>query len=187
MRKPKKIILICIFIIIYIILLFCQGPKYYFFYPTIKLYPNNKEDLKIVKKYTENRNKYYINLFYLTDESVSNAFVKIINKSKDELEYILKEQNFYILLLKIIFNRGRPKQIDPNLDVLKSNTADTPAYPSGHAFQAYYLAKVLSIEFKDKVKQLWDLAEDCALARVYAGLHYKSDNEFSKKLVIKYF
>ena len=178
---------IFIIILIYILILFIQGPKYYFFYPTIPMYPNNKKDVQLVKKHTQNRNKYYVNLFYLTDESVTNAFIRIVNKSKEELNYISTQKNFYIILFKNIFNRARPKQIDKSINLLKSYTADTPAYPSGHAFQAYYLAKVLSREYKDKEKKLWDLAEDCALARVYAGLHYISDNEFSKKLVLKYF
>ena len=57
--------------IVYIIILIIQGPKYYFFYPTLPLYPNNKREAKVVTEYSNNRPKYYENFFYLTDDSVS--------------------------------------------------------------------------------------------------------------------
>ena len=87
---------------------------------------------------------------------------------------------FITLSLKTIINRARPKQVNPELDIQQSFTANTPAYPSGHCIQAYYLAKRLSEIFPDKNEILFKLAEDCALARVYAGLHYPSDNDFGK-------
>lgn len=62
----------------------------------------------------------------------------------------------------------------------KSQTANTPAYPSGHCIQAYYLAKYLSSVYPDRSDEFFKLAEDCALSRAYAGLHYPSDNEFGK-------
>ena len=86
-----------------------------------------------------------------------------------------------------IINRARPQQINRKLDVLASKTASTPSYPSGHAFQAYYLAQVLSSRYPEKAEMFSKIAEDCALARVYAGLHYPSDNEFSKTLVETFF
>ena len=56
-----------------------------------------------------------------------------------------------------------------------------------YVFQAYYLAKVLSKKYRNKEKELWKIAEDCNKARIYAGLHYESDGEFSRRLVEKYF
>ena len=87
------------------------------------------------------------------------------------------------MFLKYFFNRARPKHIIPDLDVLESETADTPAFPSGHAFQSYYLANYLSQLYPNKKDLFNDIAEKCAMARVYAGLHYPSDNKFSKYLV----
>lgn len=91
---------------------------------------------------------------------------------------------FVILLLKYIINRARPIQIDPTINVQHSISARTPAFPSGHCIQAYYLAKTLSREYPDNSQQLYKLAEDCAKARVYAGLHYPSDNEFGKWIAL---
>jgi membrane-associated phospholipid phosphatase len=83
-------------------------------------------------------------------------------------------------VLKTIFNRARPLQIDTGLHVQHSISANTPAFPAGHSIQAYYLAKYLSKIYPERTQKLYRLAEDCALARVYAGLHYPSDNQFGK-------
>jgi hypothetical protein len=179
--------LIFFIIIIYIFVLIVQGPKYYPYYPTLPIYPNNKVESQEVLSYMKRRNKYYENLFYVTDDSVANAFQKIVNEPLIQLNLIATEKNFYIRTLKNIFNRARPEQVNKQIKVLNSKTAQTPAYPSGHAFQAYFLAKVLSKKYRNKVKELWKLADDCNMARVYAGLHYLSDGEFSKRLVKKYF
>tara|TARA_A100001015_G_scaffold201799_1_gene225329 strand:+ start:2453 stop:3040 length:588 start_codon:yes stop_codon:yes gene_type:complete len=173
-------------VIIYILIILFQK-KYHFFYPSIPIYPDNNEDVLIVKKYINKRTQKDIDLFKLTDESVTYEFKNIVNLDIKTLKKIAHEKNLHIKWFKRFFNRARPKQIDNSLNVLKSNTAATPSYPSGHAFQAYYLAKKLSIQYQHLSKQLWNCADKCAMARVYAGLHYPSDNEFSKSLVIKYF
>jgi hypothetical protein len=67
--------------------------------------------------------------------------------------------------------------------VLKSVSANTPAYPAGHAFQAYYLAKKLGKSYPELQPQLDAIAERCNSVRIKAGLHYPSDGQFSKQLV----
>lgn len=37
--------------------------------------------------------------------------------------------------------------------------------------------------FPDKENELYEIANKCDLCRVKAGIHYKSDGEFSKKIV----
>jgi acid phosphatase (class A) len=69
------------------------------------------------------------------------------------------------------------------VNALHSKTAATPAYPAGHAFQAYYAAKILS-EWEPQRKKEWmKIADDVANVRIIAGLHYPSDSEFSRQLV----
>lgn len=90
---------------------------------------------------------------------------------------------------KYIYNRARPYQVAPKLinkengTLLVSQTADTPAYPSGHAFQAYYLAKILSKKFPKKKDELMKLAKRVSDARILAGLHFPSDRDFAYWLV----
>jgi membrane-associated phospholipid phosphatase len=91
-----------------------------------------------------------------------------------------------IMYYKKLYNRARPAQVAPELVLpLYSSTADTPAFPSGHAFQGYYAAKILS-KWMPKRKKEWDaIAERCANIRIIAGLHYPSDRDFAKKLIDK--
>lgn len=167
------------------IVLLLSPKRYISILPTIPLYPNNREEALIVKRYTESVSSYYQGLFQKTDRSVSDAFGERVSESIQELDQMIMGAQVVIpiYLTKYTINRARPAQINPEIRVLASKTADTPAYPSGHAFQAYYLAHVLSKRYPPQTAELWRLADECALSRVYAGLHYPSDNHFSKTLV----
>jgi acid phosphatase (class A) len=89
-----------------------------------------------------------------------------------------------IMFYKFLYNRARPAQVAPDrVDALYSTTANSPAYPSGHAFQAYYVAKVLSEWEPHRKKEWMKIADDVANVRIIAGLHYPSDAEFARQLV----
>ena len=178
---PKKYY----YLIFFLILIQMNMKKYIPFLPTIPIYPDNEKEILIVQNYVNNRSFNDISLFRTTDESVIYAFVDHVNESLQELNSIITSIHIIIIIifLKYSINRARPKQIDPELKSLKSITADTPAYPSGHAFQAYYLANYLSDIYPHKKELFESIAEDCAKARVYAGLHFPSDNQFSKQIV----
>ena len=156
--------------------------RYFSILPTVKVYPDNDSEILIVNNYVNENNIYYLELFKETDESVVNVFKKIVDLPREEMDKIIYSPHliFITLLLKTIINRARPIQVNPKLKIQESFTANTPAYPSGHCIQAYYLAKKLSVMYPDKEYELFKLAEDCAMARVHAGLHYPSDNEFGK-------
>ena len=173
------------FIILIIIFYLYTRKRYLPYLPTIPLYPNNNLDALNVQFFVNNRNLDDIFLFQLTDDSIVHAFKPYVHESISHLNLIITQKHiiFIILSLKYFFNRARPKQIIPSLDSLKSKTAHTPAFPSGHAFQAYYLANHLSQLYPEKKDIFNNIAEKCAMARVYAGLHYTSDNNFSKFLV----
>lgn len=176
------------FLFLYIIVIFSQD-KYNFYYPTIPIYPNNKEELILVKEMINNRTERDINDFKKTDISVCFLFSDYTSETTEELRMITNafKIRYLILFFKNIINRARPYQIEPSINDLKSITSHTPAYPAGHAFQAYYLARVLSIQYPEK-KYLWNkIAERCDIVRVKAGLHYPSDGQFSKRLVNYFF
>ena len=180
-------VMLCTFL--YIALLLCQTKRYYSLYPSLQIYPDNLSDAYMVQSYVDSRTYTFEQLFYLTDPSVSYAFEPYVQESIQDLDEIITRTHVLgiIYTAKYICNRARPKQVLPELQILTSHTADTPAYPAGHAFQAYYLANVLSKQYPQKKALFSKLAEDCALARVYAGIHYPSDNEFSKYLVSTFF
>tara|TARA_B100000424_G_scaffold245396_1_gene216367 strand:- start:765 stop:1343 length:579 start_codon:yes stop_codon:yes gene_type:complete len=170
-----------------IIIIYCVNgyslERYYHFYPTINVYPNNFNEVKMVEKYVKEKNEKMNDFIKLTDKSVSYAFQDIVLESREQLIKMESEIVVFITFLKNLFNRARPKQINENLNVFESISANTPAFPSGHSCQAYYLAKKLSIKYPEKREILFEMAEKCGQARIYAGLHYPSDHEFSKFLI----
>ena len=175
----KKIFLLIVVYTIFIF--FFKG--YYAFYPTIPVYPNNKDEVREVKQYIKSRTQRDIDFFKKTNNSVVYAFMPHVKESSEELNKIESSQNSIIFFFKYLINRARPEQVDPSIKPINTDTAQTPSYPAGHAYQAYLMAKVLSKKYPEK-KQLFDkIAEECNLTRVKAGIHYPSDGEFSKKLV----
>jgi membrane-associated phospholipid phosphatase len=94
--------------------------------------------------------------------------------------------------MKWIYNRARPEQIAPEIinekngTLLHSDSANTPAYPSGHAIQTYYLAKILVRKFPAKTHSIMEIATKCANIRIMAGLHYPSDRDFGWWVVDHY-
>lgn len=151
----------------------------------IPIYPNNEEEVLFVKQSINTRTIQDEIFFKLTDPSVSHAFVRVVPETVEHLNTIITQPHitFVIRFFKYFINRDRPKQLLPDLDVLPSTTANTPAYPAGHAFQAYYLAIVLGKKYPELQFELDKIAEQCDSTRVKAGLHYPSDGAFSKQLV----
>ena len=183
---PNKIVLIVI--VLYVLVLLIQPKRYHMWYPTIPVYPDNHKEIDyMVKEYISKRTQADIDLFHLTDASPVDAFKsKITEKQYKKLYEIVesKETRGKIMLYKRIFNRARPTQIAPEkLNALTSMTGNNPSYPSGHAYQSFYTAKLLS-NWEPLRKREWDeIAERNAFIRVYMGVHYPSDVEFGRRLV----
>lgn len=169
-------------IIIYLIFNnFYQG--YIPYYPSIPIYPNNKNEIKILLKKINNRTQSDIDFFYLTNNTVSKAFLPYVEESLEELDNYATKQNYIILFFKYLINRQRCWNINKSINPVNIDTAQTPAYPAGHAYQAYLLSKILTKKYPEKKALFEELAYKCDECRVLAGLHYPSDGVFSKKLV----
>jgi hypothetical protein len=184
-----------VIVIIYVMVLLFQQKRYYWWYPTIPAYPDNRAEVEVViKDYVLKRMPSDVEFFHMTDANPAVAFQRIIKPEEMDLEdmtRILLNTRLYVILrgAKYFYNRARPAQISPehinpeNGTLIETPTAETPAYPSGHAAQTYYLAHVLSRKFPSKTQALFEMAEKCAVVRVQAGLHYPSDIVFARKLV----
>ncbi|MBP1947153.1 vanadium-dependent haloperoxidase [Virgibacillus litoralis] len=77
--------------------------------------------------------------------------------------------------LKYRWDVARPNQYDQKLRTLLC-TPRFPTYPSGHATMSACTAIVLSYFFPKESRKLWKIAEDDAVSRLYAGVHFPSDN-----------
>ena len=199
--------LFLIVLIIYFIVLILNVTRYYFWYPSINTYllgygipyPNNSMELPtILNDYISKKTQKDIDFFFFTDLSIVPAFQTIIPETqfkKKDIHKILFSVKIskQIYIYKRIYNRARPQQVAPNLiniekgTLLPSKTAFTPAYPSGHAFQSYYLARILSIQFPEKKTELIQMARRIADIRIIAGLHFPSDRDFAWLLVDRMF
>ncbi len=176
-----------LFFIIYIIFVTFQK-SYIWWYPTLSfLYPNSVEESKIVKKIRDEHDdeSYLSNLFVWTDLSVVHAFMDVIPEPVSDINNVALSENPRISLYKYLINRPRPAQVNKDIKVRHSVTADTPAYPSGHTYQAFVVAREYSKKYPHLREKLFNIAEQCGQARIAAGLHYPSDHEFSKRLVLK--
>ena len=183
----NKYIIFLSILLILIFLIESSGLRYKYYLPTFSfLYPNSYEEVKKVIKETNERTDDDINFFYLTDNSVIPAFQSFTKDiSSTKLKRIILSQNKKIFQLKNFINRPRPHQISNEVKLLKSNTAHTPAFPAGHAAQAYILANYLQKIYPDKKKILEKIADKCNDCRIKAGLHYPSDGMYSKLIFYK--
>ena len=162
------------------------GPeRYYWLLPTLTHYPNCETESKEVARIMQTRTPEDMLLFQETNEDgVEVAFIRRF----PECTAMLKRSPSSWLLgamtiwLKVLFNRARPYQLNPEIQPEPSLSAKTPAFPSGHALEAYFAARLVSKHCPHKEKEAIALAEECAKARVIAGLHYPSDAAYSKKL-----
>jgi membrane-associated phospholipid phosphatase len=196
-----------IIVVTYILVLLLNNKRYYFWYPTINTYllgygipyPENTIEIPIIlRDYIFKKTQQDIDFFHFTDLSVIHAFQTIISDNKFSKKNIQKllfsnKISKQICIYKSIYNRARPHQVVPKLiniengTLLQSQTALSPAYPSGHAFQSYYLAKILSIKFPEKKEELIQMARRISDIRIIAGLHFPSDRDFAWLLVDRMF
>jgi hypothetical protein len=170
-------LLLIILYLLYLLSTQCRG--YLWFLPSRPWkFPNSPSELEQVKDAVKSRTLKDEAFHRLTDRSVGDAFVLILGPrghSIQEIDDVARSQNTQIMMHKLWNNRPRPAQLDPDLGVLHSDTAHTPAYPAGHAWQARIVANHYSKIHPDLASDLSQMAEECRLTRVKAGLHYPSD------------
>jgi hypothetical protein len=106
----------------------------------------------------------------------------------DHLDLMKKISSFtdpLLYKLKNHYNRPRPYQLARALDIdmfpVVLTNAGTAAYPSGHALDAYMIAEIISQIHPDK-KEIKDFCNIAAHTRVISGIHYQSDQEFSREI-----
>lgn len=122
--------------------------------------------------------------------------MEVINQFCQSIEVEFKEDYFkklqsklrpFILKLKVHYNRPRPYQFGyytkQPINPMYSFTAGTPAYPSGHTIQAYFQCEVIAFHNPEKRDEIMQLAKMIADSREVMGVHYESDNLFSRYIV----
>lgn len=129
------------------------------------------------------------------DEKPKKMFTDYLDdndlKYDDEIiDDILSDVSIITLRLKMRYNRPRPEQLGHlvgyDIRSIKTDTDDTPSYPSGHTAQAWTLAYYLESKHSEHKKELYDIAEKIEKSRIIRGAHYSSDNKEARKMAKKY-
>lgn len=83
--------------------------------------------------------------------------------------------------LKYRWDVARPDQVDRSLKTIIP-TPQFPGYPSGHSVISGVAQVILSYFFPAESKRLRKLAEEAALSRLYAGIHFPADSKEGLRL-----
>jgi len=110
-----------------------------------------------------------------------------VDFKKAYFEKVMNKISGFILILKKHYNRPRPYQVafytEQNFNPLYSSSAISPAYPSGHTIQAYFICRIIAFHNPEKKDEIMNLAKMIADSREILGVHYESDNLFSRYIV----
>ena len=131
------------------------------------------------------RDKETTELFHLGDRGGARAiFDKFLPDCSGTNMSLAAETWMYstVLFFKLLFNRQRPYQTDPNMGHVDTPTSYSPSFPSGHAMQAYLLARTKAKYHPDKKEEILQTGERCAFLRVQGGVHFPSDLASAKRL-----
>jgi hypothetical protein len=123
------------------------------------------------------------------DVSLERIFAQVImeqnlgEKGADLIDKLFDDTLPLILKLKFYFQRPRPNQLAEHYKLklfpFDSKSSDSPSYPSGHTLQARVICHVLGNHFPEKFDFFENLAKDIEYSRIYLGVHYPSDNDYS--------
>lgn len=146
--------------------------------------------MEFVVKRSNNRTKEEEKIILINDKDPVDLFKPFLKQNNiemnmDEFKTYAKTMNVILGLLKNKFNRPRPYQLDDRVKVLKTDTHQTPSYPSGHAAYGYMAAELLSDKYPEYKKELFKIADQTGLARVIQGVHYTSDVIAAREFVSK--
>ena len=97
------------------------------------------------------------------------------------IDQVLSEINPIVMRVKTRYDRVRAHKLDPTLTTV-IDVPTHPAYPSGHATQAYAVAFLLTILAPEHRTQFESDALRVAVNREIAGVHYPSDSAAGRLL-----
>lgn len=129
------------------------------------------EYLKRYKTYDANLKRYFIEGM-LKGENNETEIKELVNAIMEDIKPLL-------IKLKYYFQRPRPNQLAEyyklKLFPYQSISADSPSFPSGHAFQGRILTEVMGNLYPQTYSFMQKVFQDICYSRVYMGLHYQSD------------
>jgi len=162
-----------------------SSSRYYSRLPTVMLHPDDELEAADMKHIVSSRDGQTTKLFHLADRGGASAiFNATMPEHRDTTlsPSVTTIMTAMVLFFKLLFNRRRPYQTDPNMGHIDTPTSYSPSFPSGHALQAYLLARTKAKYHPEKADKILALGERCAFLRVDGGVHYPSDLTFARRL-----
>ena len=155
--------------------LLMEKPSFMVKFPKLSHPDNEKELPKVIDKLEDisNMDDY--------DKRHHKLMLDIVGEDIKDWEQFIKDTDIHVIRLKMKYGRPRPYELSDKIDS-KTDTDDTPSFPSGHATEAYALEKVLGQKYPDKKKELKEMADKIAMSRVQMGNHFPSDIKAGKKV-----
>ena len=123
---------------------------------------------------------------FFNDKPLTDYFNKQKYSFAEDFEKEFWEISTIVLIEKQKFDRVRPHILEPKI-IPVIEVPPHPAYPSGHATQAYFAANYLSEKFPKFKDQYFKDAQRITHNREIAGVHYPSDSEAGRLLAEKFF
>lgn len=147
-----------------------------------------KKELEYLQKLTSKISSDDIRFIHEIDKDPRLPFLDVLKKIN--LSFPHKEFNKaysilkpIILNIKYIHNRPRPFQLAEvmgyKINVIKTDTINTPSYPSGHTSYAALCAYLLAAMYPEHSGHFFDRVAIVGETRMMQGVHYPSDNEAS--------
>ena len=93
----KVFFIILVFIFLYLAIGYSID-RYYKQLPTIPIYPNNKDEVKIVENYINNRDYNMYEFIKTTDKCIACVFKEHVNESNEEMNKIISK-NIHIIII----------------------------------------------------------------------------------------
>jgi len=163
--------------------------------PELKTYtfPKNsseatKEELNQLVDYlkTVNGKNEFLSRYKGYDRSLRKSFSDFFLKDVEDKDEIVAQINDIItdvspliMKLKFYFQRPRPYQLSQyyklKLFPYESRSADSPSFPSGHAYLGRIITEVIGNHKPQTYALMQKILNDICYSRVYLGLHYQSD------------
>ena len=129
--------------------------------------------------------------FASTYDDISKSFERIFrhrlnNYPKELVKNLIDTSRPVIMKIKNYHNRKRPNVLAGNfgidLQYYRMESAQTPAFPSGHSAQSRLIYLILSDMFPSMEKEFKKVADNISESRIAGRVHYLSDKIVGEKL-----
>ena len=152
-----------------------------------------KDEIEDLLKIISNRTEKQVELVHVVDKDPKLIFDPLLKKHNLEYHTERADKLYNTVIFPVVmnlkwqYNRPRPYQLAPKfgsqINYIKTDSINTPAYPSGHTAHATMIASMLSDMYPDFSSEFYELANIAGKAREIQGVHYQSDNDASMVIV----